>query len=100
MPTITIRLNNLPECCRQCLEKCPECVLRAELWRQAKWQLANAVPQTPRFQVEYQMESQTSVLAEPQRRKHDSIEETILRRAQSARRSRKSRPGLGRRKTE
>ena len=57
MPTITIRLNNLPECCRHCLETCPECVLRAELWRQATWQLAHAVPQaSPRYLVEYQME--------------------------------------------
>ena len=57
MPTITIRLNNLPACCRQCLEMCPECVLRAELWRQAKWQLSQAVPQkTPRFLAEYQTE--------------------------------------------
>jgi len=93
MPTITIRLNNLPDCCRQCLEKCPECVLRAELWRQATWQLANSVPQKPRFQVEYQMESQSSALAELQRRRHESNEETILHRAQGARRSKKSRSG-------
>lgn len=94
MPTITIRLNNLPECCRQCLEKCPECVLRAELWRQAKWQLSHAVSQSPRFQVEYRMESLSSALAEPKRRKkHESIEETILLRAQGNRRSKKSRSG-------
>jgi hypothetical protein len=58
MPTINIRLNLLPECCRQCLERCPECMLRAELWRQATWQLTHAVPQgSPRYRVEYQMES-------------------------------------------
>lgn len=100
MPTITIRLTNLPECCRQCLEKCPECVLRAELWRQATWQLSHTVPQKlPRFLVEYRMESQNSALAEPQPEKYKSIKETILHRAQGARRSRKSRSGFGRRKT-
>jgi hypothetical protein len=93
MPTITIRLNNLPECCRECLEKCPECVLRAELWRQATWQLAHAVPQSPRFQVEYQMESQSSALPELKRRKQESNEGTILHRAQGARRAKKSRSG-------
>jgi hypothetical protein len=57
MPTITIRLTNLPSCCRHCLEKCPECVLRAELWRQAQWQLSRAVPQDlPRYLVEHHME--------------------------------------------
>lgn len=93
MPTITIRLNNLPECCRQCLEKCPECVLRAELWRQAKWQLANAVTPKPRFQVEYQMESQSPALAELQRKRQESKEKTILHRAQGTRWSKKSRSG-------
>lgn len=94
MPTITIRLNNLPECCRQCLEKCPECVLRAELWRQATWQLSHAVPQeSPRYLVEYQMESQSSAIVNPQRKKHESNEETILHRAQGARRSKRSRSG-------
>jgi hypothetical protein len=94
MPTITIRLNNLPGCCRQCLEKCPECVLRAELWRQATWQLSHVVPQQmPRYLVEYRMESQSSPLAKPLPTKHESIEETILQRAQGARRSKKSRTG-------
>jgi hypothetical protein len=101
MPTITIRLNNLPACCRQCLEKCPECVLRAELWRQATWQLSHAEPpKSPRFLVEYQMESQSSAPAKPKYREHASIEETIIHRAQGARRSRKSRSSFGRRKTE
>jgi hypothetical protein len=100
MPTITIRLTNLPKCCRQCLEKCPECVLRAELWRQATWQLSQTVPQnSPRFLVEYQMESQSPALAEPQPERHKSIKETILHRAQGARRTKKSRSSLGRRKT-
>lgn len=94
MPTITIRLNNLPACCRQCLEKCPECVLRAELWRQATWQLSHAVPpKSPRSLVEYQLESQSSTLAKPQPKKHEVIEETLLQRAQGARRSKKSRSG-------
>ena len=94
MPTITIRLDNLPACCRKCLEKCPECMLRAELWRQATWQLSQEAPQkSPRFQVEYQMENHSSALAELQRRRRDSNEETILHRAQGARRSKKSRSG-------
>jgi len=94
MPTITIRLNNLPACCRQCLERCPECVLRAELWRQAKWQLSQAAaPKSPRNLVEYQMESQSIPLAKPQPKKQESLEETILQRAQGARRSKKSRSG-------
>jgi hypothetical protein len=100
MPTITIRLNNLPACCRQCLEKCPECMLRAELWRQATWQLSQEVPQkSPRFQVEYQMENRGSALAELQRRKHECNERSILHRAQGVRRSKKLRSGLGRGKT-
>jgi hypothetical protein len=94
MPTITIRLNNLPACCRKCLEKCPECMLRAELWRQATWQLSQAAPQkSPRSLVEYQLETQSSALAKPQPRKQEAIEETIIHRAQDARRSKKSRSG-------
>jgi len=100
MPTITIRLDNLPACCRKCLEKCPECVLRAELWRQATWQLSHAVPQTsPRYLVEYQMERQYSALPAAQYEKQESIKATIIHRAQVARRSRKSRSGFVRRKS-
>lgn len=94
MPTITIRLNNLPACCRKCLEKCPECMLRAEFWRQATWQLSQTAPQkSPRSLVECQLESQSFALAKPQARKKDTIEKTILHRAQGARRSKKSRSG-------
>jgi hypothetical protein len=49
MPTITIRLNNMPECCRKCIEKYPECVLRAELWRQARWQMSHTVTKKAPF---------------------------------------------------
>ena len=93
MPTITIRLNNLPECCRQCLERCPECVLRAELWRQATWQLSRAIPPSPRYLVENRLESQSPGLAEPPQEKLGPIKETIMHRAQGARRSKKSRAG-------
>lgn len=57
MPTINIRFSNLPACCRDCLEKCPECVLRAELWRQARWQLSHGVLQnSPQYPVPYKKE--------------------------------------------
>jgi epoxyqueuosine reductase QueG len=93
MPTITIRLNNLPECCRRCLERCPECVLRAELWRQATWQLSRAIPPSPRYLVENRLESQSLGLAEPPPEKLRPIKETIMYRVQGARRSKKSRAG-------
>jgi hypothetical protein len=93
MPTITIRLNNLPECCRQCLERCPECVLRAELWRQATWQLSRAIPPSPRYVVECRLESQGPTLAQAPREQLGPIKETIMHRAQGARRSKKSRTG-------
>jgi hypothetical protein len=93
MPTITIRLNLLPECCRQCLERCPECMLRAELWRQATWQLSHVIPQSARYLVEYQTERQSPGLSKPQLEKHESIQENIIQRAQGVRRSKKSRSG-------
>jgi hypothetical protein len=96
MPTITIRLNNLPECCRQCLEKCPECVLRAELWRQATWQLAHAVSQAPRYQVEYWLERRSLGLTEPPGEQPEPIKKTIIHQGQGPRRVRKSRAGCGR----
>lgn len=93
MPTITIRLDNLPACCRRCLEKCPECVLRAELWRQATWQLSRlAPPKSPHPPVSSPLEGPSPAMAKPLSRKQRSKEET-LHRAQSTRRTQKSRSG-------
>ncbi len=98
MPTVTIRLNNLPECCRQCLERCPEFVLRAELWRQTTWQLSHYATQPARYLAEYQMESQSAVLKESSSEKPGPIRETVMHRARGVRRLSKPWSGFGRRR--
>jgi hypothetical protein len=67
-------------------------MLRAELWRQATWQLSHATSKSPRFLVEYQMENQSAGQT-PQRENHGSINEAIIQQAQIVRRSKKSQSG-------